>query len=163
MPTARRIVALAVVLVSLPVLGPTLALAQDAATGTPPASSSSAALSAPTAPGSMAVSAVEKGFVDFQTPGSEPLVQRTEEQNSQLYLHLNAKFMSPYCPGLVLRDCTSSGGRTCASRSASGWPRGTAPSGSPPPWLPPMGRRCWPLLPSKGPRSWCGSPPRWRC
>lgn len=74
------------------------------------AASAQTASTEPAATGSTGPT-VEKGFVDFQTPGPETLVQRSEEENSKLYLRMNAKFMSPYCPGLVLRDCTSAGGQ----------------------------------------------------
>jgi cytochrome c-type biogenesis protein CcmH len=37
----------------------------------------------------------------------DTLVQRTPEEVSQMSLRLHYKFMSPYCPGATLRDCTS--------------------------------------------------------
>jgi cytochrome c-type biogenesis protein CcmH len=92
-------------------IGWTAARAQQSPAGSPAATSAGQAPAPEAAAGSQPASTVEKGFVDFQTPGPEPLVQRSEEENSKLYLRLNAKFMSPYCPGLVLRDCTSAGGQ----------------------------------------------------
>jgi cytochrome c-type biogenesis protein CcmH/NrfF len=89
-PAATAILALAALMISTGAMVPRPAAAQgEAPSGGPPPPSEVLAQAS-------------------QQP-KEPLVQRTHEEISQLYLKQQSKFMSPYCPGLVLRDCTSSG------------------------------------------------------
>lgn len=42
-----------------------------------------------------------------EDPAEESLIQRSPEEISKMSLGLQVKFMSPYCPGANLRDCTS--------------------------------------------------------
>jgi cytochrome c-type biogenesis protein CcmH/NrfF len=54
---------------------------------------------------SLLLLAVLAGSASAQDDAVAP--QRTPDQISQMSLHLQAKFMSPYCPAANLRDCTS--------------------------------------------------------